>query len=484
MEHTHLVKGLDFALLAKIKSEQTQKEKEDKEKTMTEQEVKQAKADKKSGLPPMKPPTIASALGAKKVEATAAPAVPVLTPMGKSILRLINKKPTKNELFLPGRMAFVFDLEDEFRQELPTTLLRSKEDCPKEVDALAGKIDSVLLEKITKVLNFLRQGSSTHKKLRKKEKAGAAEETKEIKPVPIKPVEEEDDDIFADAGKDYVVTTETKVKNEEDTPKETKAEQKEPKKELEPPKDEKREDRKKEDRKPDKRDDRDKREDRDDRDDRRDSKRDEKRDDKKRDEKDDKKDSKDKKAKPTYFQTPADSDDAYTTAENTAKRAVEEAKQLAMQLNPEGTLKEEKKQAEAEQKAKDARAKKEPGFVEDTYSECYPGSYETAMYAYESDEEDITKMDMGGSKKGKLKRWDFDDDESWNEYNDQREAMPKAAFQFGVKMSAGRKTRKNAKDNKDALKINTILKQRAVDAVQAKKMPDAEPKGKRRRVND
>lgn len=32
---------------------------------------------------------------------------------------------------------------------------------------------------------------------------------------------------------------------------------------------------------------------------------------------------------------------------------------------------------------------------------------------------------MGGSKKGKLKRWDFDDEESWNEYNDQREAMPK-----------------------------------------------------------
>jgi hypothetical protein len=77
-------------------------------------------------------------------------------------------------------MAFVFDLEDEFPQELPTTLLRSKEDCPKEVSALAGKIDATLLENITKVMNFLRQGSKTHKKLKKKEKPTAEiEEAKE-----------------------------------------------------------------------------------------------------------------------------------------------------------------------------------------------------------------------------------------------------------------------------------------------------------------
>jgi RED-like protein C-terminal region len=36
--------------------------------------------------------------------------------------------------------------------------------------------------------------------------------------------------------------------------------------------------------------------------------------------------------------------------------------------------------------------------------------------------------DRGGSKKGQLKRWDFEDEESWNAYNDQREAMPKYVF--------------------------------------------------------
>jgi len=130
--------------------------------------------------------------------------------------------------------------------------------------------------------------------------------------------------------------------------------------------------------------------------------------------------------------------------------------------------------------------------VEDSYSECYPGAYETTVYAFESDdeEEDITKMDMGGSKKGKLKRWDFDDEEAWNAYNDQREAMPKAAFQFGVKMSDGRKTRRNTKEkkiNQDVQKINTILKQRAVDSVKSKKHPGEDhddDRGHKKRRND
>lgn len=37
----------------------------------------------------------------------------------------------RNELFLPGRMAYVIDLDDEFTDtDIPTTLIRSKADCP------------------------------------------------------------------------------------------------------------------------------------------------------------------------------------------------------------------------------------------------------------------------------------------------------------------------------------------------------------------
>lgn len=62
--------------------------------------------------------------------------------------------------------------------------------------------------------------------------------------------------------------------------------------------------------------------------------------------------------------------------------------------------------------------------------------------------------------KGRLHRWDFETEEEWATYNEQKEAMPKAAFQFGVKMQDGRKTRKQNKDQKltnDLHKINKIL---------------------------
>lgn len=62
--------------------------------------------------------------------------------------------------------------------------------------------------------------------------------------------------------------------------------------------------------------------------------------------------------------------------------------------------------------------------------------------------------------KGRLHRWDFETEEEWARYNEQKEAMPKAAFQFGVKMQDGRKTRKQNRDQKltnDLHKINKIL---------------------------
>ena len=37
-----------------------------------------------------------------------------------------------------------------------------------------------------------------------------------------------------------------------------------------------------------------------------------------------------------------------------------------------------------------------------------------------------------------MTRWDFDSEDKYNSYMDNREALPKAAFQFGIKMSEGR----------------------------------------------
>ncbi|KAI6646504.1 hypothetical protein LOD99_12625 [Oopsacas minuta] len=79
-----------------------------------------------------------------------------------------------------------------------------------------------------------------------------------------------------------------------------------------------------------------------------------------------------------------------------------------------------------------------------TYAECYPGGREFTDALGDSDDEaDYSKMD-NGTKKGPITRWDFANEEAYSDYQLQREAMPKAAFQYGVKMSDGRRTRKSA----------------------------------------
>lgn len=55
------------------------------------------------------------------------------SPPGRNIYRILfkNKAYERNELFLPGRMAYVVDLDDEYADtDIPTTLIRSKADCP------------------------------------------------------------------------------------------------------------------------------------------------------------------------------------------------------------------------------------------------------------------------------------------------------------------------------------------------------------------
>lgn len=55
------------------------------------------------------------------------------TKLARNIYRTLFQTtlPERNELFAPGRMAFVFDLEDEYAEsDIPTTVIRSKADVP------------------------------------------------------------------------------------------------------------------------------------------------------------------------------------------------------------------------------------------------------------------------------------------------------------------------------------------------------------------
>lgn len=79
------------------------------------------------------------------------------------------------------------------------------------------------------------------------------------------------------------------------------------------------------------------------------------------------------------------------------------------------------------------------------------------------DEVDYTKMDKG-NKKGPIGRWDFDTTEEYSDYMSSKEALPKAAFQYGLKMSDGRKTRKTKtemqKIDQEWQKIQKIITKR------------------------
>ena len=55
-------------------------------------------------------------------------------------------------------------------------------------------------------------------------------------------------------------------------------------------------------------------------------------------------------------------------------------------------------------------------------------------------------------------RWDFDNPEDYAEYMSTKEALPKAAFQYGVKMSDGRKSGKKVKLQKMMPKAQIPLK--------------------------
>ncbi|KAM1090546.1 hypothetical protein FF1_018170 [Malus domestica] len=467
VEHTHLVKGLDYALLNKVRSE-IDKRPDDGEET--DAKSRASKEDQK---------------------------ISFRTATAKSVYQWIVKPHAvikTNEMFLPGRMSFIFNMEGGYTHDIPTTLHRSKADCPQTEEAVTVNVDGSVLDRIAKIMSYLRLGSSG-KVLKKKKKEKDArgkisvvgneydgedkslkpdvgilkKETKrEILPPPPPPpprknhidskaqqgptvARVDEDDIFVGDGVDYVV----------------------PGKDLsQSPLSE------------------------------------------------DMEESPRNKERVSYFDEPAYGpvqpvqsygvpqewqdmngyDAVQTQTMDGAYQGewpeYQYAEQMAypeqyLQANMEGydeqtglnmqdprfMTQEEKDrglgsvfkrddQRLQQLREKDAR-EKDPNFISESYSECYPGYQEYNREVVDSDDEDdLSKMDMGGRAKGRLHRWDFETEEEWATYNEQKEAMPKAAFQFGVKMQDGRKTRKQNKDQKitnDLHKINKILARKKME---------------------
>uniref|UniRef100_A0A673ZMX0 IK cytokine n=1 Tax=Salmo trutta TaxID=8032 RepID=A0A673ZMX0_SALTR len=319
MEHTHLVKGLDFALLQKVRAEITSKEKE--EEDMIEKVTKEVKYVY----------------------------IHIFSTLNHFLIF------ERNELFLPGRMAYVVDLEDEYADtDIPTTLIRSKADCPTMEAQTTLTTNDIVISKLTQILSYLRQGTR-NKKMKKKEKGGVKIDEKKV------PGPEADASIFDDIG-DYAPSTSKAIRDKE----------KERYREKE---------------------------------------RDRERDRERERERERERDKEEEKRRHSYFEKPrADDDDTM--------------------------------EIETEEKLGDFFG------MSNSYAECYPATMDDL--AVDSDEEvDYTKMDQG-NKKGPLGRWDFDTQDEYSEYMNNKEALPKAAFQYGIKMSEGRKTRRFKETNEKA----------------------------------
>ncbi|CBI27750.3 hypothetical protein VitviT2T_016217 [Vitis vinifera] len=462
VEHTHLVKGLDYALLHKVRSEIEKK-----------------------------PEVGDDADGKSRVSNEDQP-LSFRTATAKSVYQWIVKPQTvvkSNEMFLPGRMAFIFSMEGGFSSDIPTTLHRSKADCPVPEEMVTVGVDGSVLDRIAKIMSYLRLGSSG-KVLKKKKKERDVkgkistvgnefdEEKKPSKldggmsknqtereslPPPLPPrknyvdsrekhgpsvARSEQDDIFVGDGVEYDIPSKDMSQSPvsedmEESPrnKERISYLSEPAYGPVPP------------------------------------------------------------SEPQEWQQTNGYDamqaqalaagyqgdwQEYQYAEQMAypEQYLQQNMQtydvqagMGIPQDPRFMTQEEKDrglgsvfkrddQRLQQLREKDAR-EKDPNFISESYSECYPGYQEYNREVVDSDDEDdLSKMDMGGRAKGRLHRWDFETEEEWATYNEQKEAMPKAAFQFGVKMQDGRKTRKQNKDQKltnELHKINKILARKKME---------------------
>lgn len=339
MEHTHLVKGLDYALLQKVRSEiETKEQEQEIEMEKLVKPKKEKEKDKKD-------------VDKKEEE------MQFKTKIGRNIHKTLavmkSKHVERNELYCPGRMAYVIELDDENADaDIPTTLIRSKADVPTVDTTPTLTTNDIVINKLAQILSYLRQGSRHNKKGKKNKEGRRLEEIGEVD-VTARPQE---DSIYGDIG-DYVPSTSKK---------------------------------------------------------------------------DGAGSSKDKK-KGSYFDKPDEEaiDDKANAPQLPAAIAlsVESAPKKGMLLN--------KLAAEPE-----------------GYAECYPGLDEMQDAIDDSDDEvDYTKMDLG-NKKGPIGRWDFDTPEEYSEYMNNKEALPKAAFQYGVKMADGRRTRKYNKEKNEKAELD------------------------------
>jgi IK cytokine len=131
VEHTHLVKGLDFALLEKIKaSEKLELEKNQRNHDLNRDLLLGASdSDDEEFTKEALLATSATTSNKRQIDLgklKTSEIIPCRTALARRILNALEEKwPDKSELFLPGRMSYVVPIDEESDAPV-TTIIRSR----------------------------------------------------------------------------------------------------------------------------------------------------------------------------------------------------------------------------------------------------------------------------------------------------------------------------------------------------------------------
>ncbi|KAL0078618.1 RED-like protein N-terminal region-domain-containing protein [Phycomyces blakesleeanus] len=432
VDHTHLVKGLDFSLLERVRTElETKRAQVDEihREAEAENELDDCldKIDR------------GESIATNEEEIAEDGSIITHTAMGRQIADLLSKTETKsggiNELFVPGRMAFVFELADEvghYRDafSIPTSIIRSKTDGVTRLGQTGWSEDmeaesTLVISKVSQVManaRVVEKAIETKKALAKSASSASAASTPAYlsaisKPNPMVTI---DCDIFEDAGRDYQLDESTIEKSTEV----------------------------------------------------------------------------DENGKLDYFKgfQPNGSDNKDNQNEDVEMKDVaeEQVSALLSQATGRGALatpdipvagsqplenKNEEPLEVPSKRRRDYQADEVDADANDMdmyglSTSALPTSFEdrqrTVAYDGTSDDDEnegtsvpTSLVDQGThrNKKAQLTRWDFDNEEEWQKYKDTVEIYSKSAFQFGVKLGDGRKRNRERRGMNDKQKLDRDYQQ-------------------------
>lgn len=169
IEHTHLVKGLDFALLEKVKNDQRLAERlrcdrEDNHGSKfdaADSDSEEEEFRKEAILAASSTSSKRQLIDLEKLrKGQSTEIIPCRTALARRILNVMDEKwPNKSELFLPGRMTYIIPIDEDNENPI-TTILKSKADASVQDESGLPNESDFALDQLIDRLGRIRRGET------------------------------------------------------------------------------------------------------------------------------------------------------------------------------------------------------------------------------------------------------------------------------------------------------------------------------------